>query len=808
MKSIRFIFFVLLFANILCAQEYIFFDDSPNETYYDPSWGFVNPPSNLNLKGPENDKFPVDPNIKYSGMNSLILNWNSQSGGDWGIAVSKDWTPYDVTKVDSIIFMIYSQENLSKVDFPVMFIEDINNKRTDKQDVSNYINDLQPNVWTRFSVPLDIFENTVEVDYTQIKTIFWGQNNSDGVEHKVWLDDVKMIAAYQTDTIPPTIPTNISILGYEKHIELFWNPNSEDDIAGYKIYRKEGDNFNLLTTTARDENFYLNFFDSANVSHSYKVSAIDMSGNESELSSEFTASTHSMTDEEFLTMVQKSTFRYFWDYAHPVSGLSRERLGSDNTVTSGGSGFGIMALLVGVERGFITRSEAVQQMLTILNFLATKADTFHGAFSHWLNGETGKVIPFSQYDNGGDLVETAYMIQGLLTAKQYFDGDDESETQIRNLITYIWERVEWSWYRHFTSSNYLYWHWSPNYNWQMNMTIQGPNETMITYLLAIASPTYSVPASLYHNGWASSSNYVNGETFYGYKLWVGWDYGGPLFFAHYSFLGFDPRNKKDQYANYFMNNKNHTLINRAYCIENHKNFPGYDSVTWGLTASDDPFGYSVHEPDFGNNRDNGTITPTAALSSMPYTPDESIAVLKNLYRTYGNKVYGFYGFKDAFNVKKNWYADSYLAIDQGPIIVMIENYRTELLWKNFMKNPEIQPMLDSIGFVADSITSVDDDLINPKEFSLSQNYPNPFNPTTKIKYTITASPKSSPKERTFVQLIVYDLLGKEIAILVNEEKSPGEYEVKFDGKGLSSGMYFYELRAGNFVQVKKMILLK
>ncbi len=801
---IKYCLFVLLFSNILLAQEYIFFGDSPDNTFYDPSWGFVNVPSYLELKGTSNNKFPVDANIKFSGNNSLMLHWNSQVGGDWGIATSNYWFPYDVNKVDSIVFMIYSEQSFPKLYFPVMFIEDIYNNRTAKKIISNYISDLQPNAWTRYSIPLDIFKGSPSVDYTQIKTIFWGQNIADATEHKVWIDDVKMIAAYPTDTIPPSTPSNVSILGYEKHIEIFWTPNTESDVIDYKIYRKVGSDFQLLTKAPMTDNFYLDFFDSNNVTYSYKVSAIDFSGNESGLSNEVSSSTHQMTDEEFLTMVQRSTFRYFWDYAHPISGLARERLGQD-PIAIGGSGFGVMSIIVAVERGFVTRSEAANRILKILNFLYTKAETFHGAFPHWLNGETGKVIPFSQYDNGGDLVETAYLIQGLLTARQYFSGSNTLETQIRDLITNIWNRVEWAWYRKDTTSNFLYWHWSPTFDWQMNMPIQGYNETMIAYLLAIASPTFNIPAKLYKDGWASSSSYVNGGWFYGYKLWVGWNFGGPLFFAHYSFLGFDPRNKKDNYANYFLNNRNHTLINRAYCIDNPKNFIGYNENTWGLTASDDPWGYLAHEPDFGNNRDNGTISPTAAISSIPYTPKESIEALKNFYRNYGSKLYGFYGFKDAFNPTQNWFANSYLAIDQGPIIVMIENYRSGLLWNNFMANPEIPPMLNAIGFVPDSTTDVKDKIQAVSDFKLIGNYPNPFNPGTTISFAIPYN--------TVVNLSIYNTLGEKVTELYNGEMSAGENKIVWDGlnnenKSVSSGIYIYRISTPEKYLSGKMILQK
>ena len=361
----------------------------------------------------------------------------------------------------------------------------------------------------------------------------------------------------QLDLVAPSTPLGVQAFGYEKNVDIEWYNNSETDLAGYKIYKWNGTQFTFYTTVSKEKSYLSLNVGALGVSYSFKVSAYDLSNNESELSDSVYAITHTMTDEEFLDMVQRSTFRYFYDYGHPVSGLSRERLGSGETVTSGGSGFGLMALLVGVERGYITREQGAERMLKILNFLKINAAKFHGAFSHWLNGSTGGVIPFGQYDDGGDLVETSFLIQGILTVRQYFDQTNSNEEQIRNLCTEIWEGVEWSWYRRTSFSNYLYWHWSPNYGWQINFKLIGWMETMITYMLGIASPTYSVPASLFHLGWASS-NYTNSNTFYGYRLWVGPNYGGPLFFAHYSFLGFDPRDKKDAYCNYFMNNKNHT----------------------------------------------------------------------------------------------------------------------------------------------------------------------------------------------------------------------------------------------------------
>lgn len=397
-----------------------------------------------------------------------------------------------------------------------------------------------------------------------------------------------------------------------------------------------------------------------------------------------------VSDEELLTLVQEQTFKYFWDFAHPVSGLARERNTSGNTVTSGGSGFGLMAIIVGVERGFITRAQAIDRWETIMNFLQS-ADRFHGVWSHWLNGNTGDAIPFSQFDNGGDLVETAFLVQGMITVRQYLNQTDPREKALADLITQLWEEVEWSWYTR-GGGDVLYWHWSPQYEWQMNLPIRGHNETQIVYTLAAGSPTYPIEKEVYDNGYTRSGNMVNGNTLYGINLPLGDN--GPLFFTHYSYLGMDPRNLQDEYANYWQQNEAHTLINRAYCIDNPRAFVGYSEDCWGLTASDGDTGYSAHSP----NNDRGVITPTAAISSIPFTPEESMAAIRHFYYDLGGRLWGEYGFYDAFNPTAGWVASSYLAIDQGPIILMIENHRTALLWDLYMSAPEVSAGLDKLDF--------------------------------------------------------------------------------------------------------------
>lgn len=412
---------------------------------------------------------------------------------------------------------------------------------------------------------------------------------------------------------------------------------------------------------------------------------------------QYKAGNSRLSDSALLDLVQQQTFKYFWNFAHPVSGMARERSNvaydyGDEVVTTGGTGFGVMAMIVAADRKWVPRDTIAARLLKMIRFLS-KANSYHGVFPHWMNGTTGVTIPFSRKDDGADLVETAYLFQGLLCARQYFTNDNAVETEIRNRINWLWNDIEWNWFTK-GGQTILYWHWSPNNGWAMNFPIRGFNECLITYVLAASGTRYPVSADVYHQGWVQSDFFKNGKQFYGITLPLGFDGGGPLFFSQYSFLGLDPRGLKDHYANYWEQNRNHTLINHAYCLANPKQFKGYGPNCWGLTACDTYNGYNAFSP----TNDAGTIAPTAALSAFPYTPEYSMKALRFFYDSLGSKLWGEYGFKDAFNLLKNWFASSYLAIDEGPIVVMIENYRTGLLWKLFMSCKEVQGGLIKLGF--------------------------------------------------------------------------------------------------------------
>lgn len=410
------------------------------------------------------------------------------------------------------------------------------------------------------------------------------------------------------------------------------------------------------------------------------------------------------SDDSLLTLVQHQTFRYFWDGAEPVSGMGRERYHSDNIyprkdkhfITSGGSGFGLMAILVGIERGFIHRQEGLIRFKKIVDFLEN-ADSFHGVWPHWWDGETGKVEPFSKYDDGGDLVETSFLIQGLLCVRQYFKEGNSEEKLLVERINELWKNVEWDWHTK-GGENVLYWHWSPNHEWKMNFGVRGYNECLIMYVLAASSPTHPIDPAVYHEGWANNGAISTDKKYLGYETVLN-HYEtndspvGPLFWVHYSYMALDPRKLKDKYADYWKLNVNHAKINYAYSLENPNGFKGYGKNIWGLTSSYSMKGYSSHRPD----KDLGVISPTAALSSFPYTPVESMQFLKYLYND-ADSLVGEYGPYDAFSHEKKWYLPRYLAIDQGPIPVMIENYRSGFIWDLFMSCPEVQVGLDRLGF--------------------------------------------------------------------------------------------------------------
>jgi exo beta-1,2-glucooligosaccharide sophorohydrolase (non-reducing end) len=703
-------------------DRHVFFDNSHSDAGLVSSSGWSIAPSTLELA---NRTVPVDKQRFVSPPNALRLSWTSATGGDWQatIEVTRRYARPFRFEGDALTFWCYSDSEITAANSPRVYLEDVYENGTPSVTLVNGEEKIPAGQWVQIKLPFakifDRFTKSTEETKFQVREILsitFLQGLDDSEQHTLYLDDFQIRDLDTGDTTPPPTPDAIAVRAYERHFDVSWEHSKAEDLLAYRIYRSlDGKTFEPVGTQQGSRSRFVDFTGEPPREAVYRVTALDLAGNESAPSPiSKRAQTRPFTDEELLTMVQEASFRYYWEAAHPAAGLAPEVLpGDSNLLALGGSGFGVMSMLVAAERGFAPREAVAERVLKIVRFLA-RADRFHGVWPHFLDGDTGRAIPFfGKYDNGGDLVETAFMIQALLAARQYFDRNTAVEREIRETATKLWREVEWSWYRQQPDSDVLYWHWSPDYGFHINHPLIGWNETMIVYLLAIASPTHPVPAKLYHTGWAGTSEdrvryrqswgrtkagsqYTNGNTFYGIKLDVGVGNGADLFFTHFSYMGFDPRGIRDRYTNYFENNRAIARINHAYCVENPRGFVGYGADTWGLSAGINSGGGRPLPRD-----DNGTINVMASLASMPYTPEESLAALKHFYRDLGSEVWGIYGFHDGFNQTENWFEEVYMALNQAPITVMIENHRTGLVWKRFMANPEIQPALKAIGFVKD-----------------------------------------------------------------------------------------------------------
>jgi exo beta-1,2-glucooligosaccharide sophorohydrolase (non-reducing end) len=651
-------------------------------------------------------KLPVSESIFHTPGNSLELQFKNSSTGKWqAIIYHQPKRGMDHFKKASFLscWMFIPSGKSATTELPSIQL-----MRKDSSLTSiSAISAGKTNEWQEVIIPFTSnkdFNSHDPQDY--IAMVFSQPELKDGIEQTIYVDDIEFLPSGNSAAIS-TEPAIISAKGYAMHVDISWEKFTDRNIHLVKIYRSE--NRKEYVPVGIQQPFiyrYADFTGETDKKFYYKISFLNSKYEETKLSSAESAETKTMTDDELLTMVQEASFRYYWEGAEAKSGLAKENIaGRQNMIATGASGFGIMALIVGTERGFITKEESLARFNKIVNFLE-KAETFHGVYPHFINTVTGKAEAFfGPTDNGADLVETSFLLQGLLAARQYFAGTSGREQMIKKKITAIWEKVEWDWFRQYPESKFLYWHWSPDQGWVINHNLIGWNETMVTYLLAIASPTHAIPASMYYSGWANQdstgkkyrsawgqtsdgSMYTNGNTYYGIKLDVGVSNGGPLFFTHYSYMGYDPHYITDKYTNYFTNNQNIAKINYSYCLKNPKHFKGYGDKAWGLTACDGPYDYSADEPV--SWQDYGKLAPTGAVSSFPYTPQESMKALKNYYFNYGKFLWGEYGFRDAFDLSHNWCSEIYMGLNQAPMTVMIENYRTGLLWKLYMQIPDIQ----------------------------------------------------------------------------------------------------------------------
>ncbi|WP_299556326.1 glucoamylase family protein [Seonamhaeicola sp.] len=656
---------------------------------------FFNCSSNNETPAPEPVVEIVVQSIRVGNQNLSLDSWNDNIALDQSLTISFSRV-VSTSNIESHITLFDSNSNTVPVDYAFL--------NNNKSVVLSPMAILSENATYKISISSTLLGAEGET-FSGLETLF--QTLLEPLEIELFtIDDVSVLEN----------PGNIQEIGFQPNIKLSFSHDMDiSDIENYMtLSEKNGSSIEIEVLYNESNKVYqvkpsqdLNYLTGYVVNISSQLKSIngnDFEGNETLFYTKVDEAFKfpEISDEALLTLVQSQTFKYFWDFAHPNSGMIRERSNNfhDNVITTGATGFGLMAIIVGIERGFITKAEGIERIKKIIDYLKDEVPRFHGMWPHWITGDTAEVIPFAgnEKDNGGDISESTYLIVGLLTIREYLKRDNETEHAAAiSQINTFWNEMEWDWYTKNGAEDVLYWHWSPDYGWDINLQLTGYNETLITYIMAASSPTHSIAKEVYEKGFAQSGNMISNEAYYGYTLPlknIAGNHGGPLFFSHYSYLGLDPRNLQDQYANYWDQGMIHTSINRAYCIDNPKGFIGYNKDFWGLTASDNHLGYSAHAPD----NDLGVITPTAAISSMPYTPEYSMDALKYFYYVLGDRLWSDYGFYDAINPTENWVSDGHLGIDQGPIIIMIENHRTGLLWDLFMSCPEVSNGLDKLGF--------------------------------------------------------------------------------------------------------------
>ena len=708
----RLIFLVsltLIFINSLCSQsyryDYIIFENSLMDgNYFYSQANYKNSSWIKNI----NNKLPVYSQESFTPPNSIELNYKSGINGEWKAVFNcpRVREKEMFKKPDKLIFRIFIKSNSLLDELPKVAIAKDVKEPSDFISIKDYITNYQTKKWLTISIPICEFKDYTWQLITDLNSVIFEQANNDGKEHQIFIDQIEFLEENAPAIDLNVAPTLEMVKGYEKHVDISWKRDNTIGVKYIKIYRSmDNGDFHPVGIQSPIFSRFADYVEETGHTYAYKICYVDYNYNETALSNELSDNTYTLSDDQLLDMVQEACFRYYWDGAEQNSGMALDFIpGKCEMIATGASGFGIMAILVATERGFITRQQAIERFLKVTAFLE-KADKYHGAFSHYYDCTTGKTMNYhTKCDDGGDLVETANLTQGLLAARQYFTNDNPDEKLICSRIDKMWQNVEWDWYKRDANSNYLYWHWSKVCEWQLNHKIIGFNEAMITYLLAIFSPSHSISTDMYYSGWASQdsiatknrkewgktsegSEYLNGNTYYGIKLDVSVSNGGPLFFTHFSYLGFDPRSFKDPYTQYFDNNRNISLINYRYCIENPGKYIGYGENCWGITLSDYAGDFNARGPNV--HSDNGTIAPSGALASFAYTPEESMKALKNYYRNYGKFLWGEYGFRDAFNLTNNWCANNYMGFHQAPITIMIENYRSQLIWNLFMSHPDV-----------------------------------------------------------------------------------------------------------------------
>jgi hypothetical protein len=792
-------------------QDILIFDedDAVGAGYYDASFGFASSGSTLIMAGSGNDKLKIDSGHSYTGTQSGVLEWTSVPAGNWRMFVaSPNWTAHDASGYDSLVFYLNSRGAVTSASLPRVGLEDLSNVSTPLLPLGSYLpsgTDGDTTTWARVSNPLSAFQPFGAFSLSKLKDVNFGQGDGDGVRHTLWFDNVRIVALQSTpDTTLPPAPSQVVWRAGDRSVVLHWDHTLGISIAGYNVYRSLSPSgpFQKSNGSVLSSPSFADLDVTNGTTYAYIVKGVNLSAQEGPSSATVQVTPHPFVDDnEFLDYCAQTAIDFSWYEANPLNGLIKDGSASWSAASIASTGFGLTSLCVGIDRGWITRENGRNRTLTTLKTFwhqpqgpaASGIIGYKGWFYHWLDMTTGVRTWNSELSS----IDTGLLLAGILDAKAYFQGADSVESLIRALADSIYRRVDWPWMAngdtsltmgYFPESGFLGVRW------------RGYNEASILYILALGAESHPMPPSLW-NYWVGGYSW---QSYYGYDF-VNFP---PLFGHQYSQCWIDCRNIQDPYMTakgitYFVNSRRATLAQRDYCIANPGGFPGYGPTLWGLTACDGPgtpgyFAYMARGAPPGTS-DDGTIAPTAAGGSIAFAPEVVVPTLRNMYDTYRASIWTPYGFRDAFNLKADWWGPHVLGIDQIIFAIMIENYRTQSVWNRFKTLPEIQRGLQRAGFT-EIPAEVRHGTEGPPTWMLEQNYPNPFNPSTQIRYAL-ARPGA-------VSIAVYNVLGERVALLVNEIQSAGTHVCTFDAHALPSGTYFVALRSGGFAQARAMLLLR
>lgn len=678
-------------------------DDAAGVGYYDASVPVITAPSQLTTAtSPFGGKLPILMNRAFTGSQSGLLEWKSVAGGDWTFYIaSPGFATRDLTGLSNLVFFVNGPAAIPATSLPRLGLESSTNQKTPATSLASFLPqglDDDPNTWQRVAVPLTAFQPYGPFSPTQFKDVFFSQGAADNVTRTVWLDNLRV-----TEGRVPSTPTEVVTRAGDRSVVLHWARNSETNISGYRIYRGPGTNgpFALLNSTPVGLPSFADFAVTNGQTYFYVVRALMNGYDESSNSIAVSTTPRAFAnDAEFLDYLQQTTFDYFWYEANPTNGLVRDRSQPNSFASIAGVGFGLTGIGIAIDRGWITREQGRQRVLVTLRTFrdgpqgtgATGTIGYKGWFYHFLGLNTATRAWSSELSS----IDTGLLLAGVLDAKQYFDANQPDEVEIRSAADTIFNRVDWQWMAN--GANSLTMGWKPESGFIASRWI-GYNEAMVLYILGLGAATNPLPA-IHWSSWTSG---------YAWRTNRGYAYVEfpPLFGHQYSHCWIDFRHIADPYMNargisYFENSRRATLAQRAYCIANPGGFAGYGSNVWGITACDGPgfgsfAGYNARGAPPAQN-DDGTLAPTAVGGSLPFAPEVCLPTLRNLYDQFRTNLWTGYGFRDAFNLTANWWDPDVLSIDQGAMLLMIENYRSQKIWRRFMRLPEIRRGLQSAGF--------------------------------------------------------------------------------------------------------------